>query len=288
MVLIPEGNNRPVWSLEQNGKFTVSSAWHLIRQMRARNWFDLMSWHKNVPFKMNLILWRSVRDKIPTDARLIKMGISIPSRCCCCKRPQEEDISQLMCSGEFAQTLWKILCGPVGIPCANVPLKILLKHWWTWKTKNPISNLISKCLPAITMWELWKARCGAKYGKEKHNTKTLVHIASTISQIVKNQFPNVNLKSEWNKVALLMRSSINTKRSVVVKWLKPSISFVKVNSDGSCKEGICGGGGVIRNHERHLIFAYSLSLGRGTSNWAELNRCCLGSIGASIVGTNLF
>ncbi|WMV07272.1 hypothetical protein MTR67_000657, partial [Solanum verrucosum] len=56
---------------------------------------------------------------------------------------------------------------------------------------------------------------------------------------------------------------------VQVKWLKPSNNFVKINSDGSCKDGCCGGGGMIRDHRGHLIFAYSLNLGHGTNNWAE-------------------
>ncbi|PHT42837.1 hypothetical protein CQW23_16862 [Capsicum baccatum] len=54
-----------------------------------------------------------------------------------------------------------------------------------------------------------------------------------------------------------------------VKWLKPLISFIKVNSDDSYKEGFYRGGGMIRDHRGHFILAYSLNLGQGTSKWAE-------------------
>lgn len=44
---------------------------------------------------------------------------------------------------------------------------------------------------------------------------------------------------------------------------------MKTNADGSCKEGYCGGGGVIKDQLGSLVFAYSLNLDQGTSNWAE-------------------
>lgn len=55
----------------------------------------------------------------------------------------------------------------------------------------------------------------------------------------------------------------------IVKWEKPPLQVHKVNTDGSCREGECGAGGVIRDSEVKIIVAFSIFLGRGTSNWAE-------------------
>ncbi|KAH0698186.1 hypothetical protein KY290_014401 [Solanum tuberosum] len=130
--------------------------------------------------------------------------------------------------------------------------------------------MIMKCLPAITIWELWKTRCDAKYGKEFYNTrKTVNNISSTLAGLLKNQFKLINVDPNWDSIVCLMKSKINATNIIQVKWLKPSISFVKINSDGSCKDGYCGGGGVIRDHSGSLVFAYPLNLGQGTSNWAE-------------------
>lgn len=79
-----------------------------------------------------------------------------------------------------------------------------------------------------------------------------------LSLIVSNQFEKINIQPDWEGIVQLMRSNICSKQSVPAKWLKPSISFVKVNSDESCKEGECGAGGAIRDHLGHLILAYSL------------------------------
>ncbi|XP_075082606.1 uncharacterized protein LOC142166877 [Nicotiana tabacum] len=51
--------------------------------------------------------------------------------------------------------------------------------------------------------------------------------------------------------------------------IKPPILFVKLNSDGSCRNGECGGGGLVRDSLCKFIMAYSISLGQCTSSWAE-------------------
>ncbi|XP_070052273.1 uncharacterized protein [Nicotiana tomentosiformis] len=55
----------------------------------------------------------------------------------------------------------------------------------------------------------------------------------------------------------------------MVKWIKTPVLSVKLNSNGSCVEGKCGGEGIIRDYQGFTIFAYSMQLGPGTSNIAE-------------------
>ncbi|KAH0676527.1 hypothetical protein KY285_024328 [Solanum tuberosum] len=55
-----------------------------------------------------------------------------------------------------------------------------------------------------------------------------------------------------------------------------AMSDVKLNSDGRCRDGICGGGGVVRDSMGALIMAYSIPLGAGTSNWAEAKAMLFG------------
>lgn len=50
---------------------------------------------------------------------------------------------------------------------------------------------------------------------------------------------------------------------------KSPLLFVKMNNDGSCVNGMCGGGGVVRDNHGKVLMAYSMPLGHGTSNWAE-------------------
>ncbi|XP_060182070.1 uncharacterized protein LOC132611702 [Lycium barbarum] len=50
---------------------------------------------------------------------------------------------------------------------------------------------------------------------------------------------------------------------------------VKLNTNGSCIEGNCEGGGVVRDKDGKFIMAFCLPLGRGNSNLAEAASFCL-------------
>ncbi|KAF5461917.1 hypothetical protein F2P56_017977 [Juglans regia] len=62
------------------------------------------------------------------------------------------------------------------------------------------------------------------------------------------------------------------KRVRVVKWHRPRQGWVKLNTDGSSfgNPGTSGAGGVIRDEDGRLLLAYSVPLGLGTNNFAEL------------------
>nr|XP_016493623.1 PREDICTED: uncharacterized protein LOC107812949 [Nicotiana tabacum] len=90
-----------------------------------------------------------------------------------------------------------------------------------------------------------------------------------MSQLVNLQFQQIQLVPNWKEISQLLRSAIHFEKSIIIKWIKPKSAYVKLNSDGSCKEGKYGAGGVIRDKESCLVFAYSLVLSSGTSNWAE-------------------
>ncbi|XP_075085124.1 uncharacterized protein LOC142168347 [Nicotiana tabacum] len=63
---------------------------------------------------------------------------------------------------------------------------------------------------------------------------------------------------------------------IMVKWLKPPPLIMKLNSDGSCLDGNCRGGGIVRGSDRCIIMAYLLPLGPGTSNTAEASALLYG------------
>ena len=56
---------------------------------------------------------------------------------------------------------------------------MLTKFLWTWTTNNLVPNMLMKYFPAITFWELWKARCGDKYDKDIYNTRKTINYIST-------------------------------------------------------------------------------------------------------------
>ena len=54
--------------------------------------------------------------------------------------------------------------------------------------------MLKKYFPAITLWELWKARCGDKYGKDIYNTrKTINYISTSLDLILKGKLNKIKV-----------------------------------------------------------------------------------------------
>ncbi|WMV22614.1 hypothetical protein MTR67_015999 [Solanum verrucosum] len=93
--------NEAIWTYADNGKFTCSSAWSLIRKKKVRTAVNILNWHRNIPFKASFLLWRAIRGKIPTYENLQKTGVD-PTQCYCCRVPGWDNIDQNFVAGNFA------------------------------------------------------------------------------------------------------------------------------------------------------------------------------------------
>jgi len=63
---------------------------------------------------------------------------------------------------------------------------------------------------------------------------------------------------------------VRLKRAQVVRWIKPQQGKYKLNTDGSSSPGASGTGGLLRDANDNLIFAFSVDFGVGSNNAAEL------------------
>nr|XP_033515504.1 uncharacterized protein LOC117279964 [Nicotiana tomentosiformis] len=86
---------------------------------------------------------------------------------------------------------------------------------------------------------------------------------------VKQKFGQLQMEMTWERLQSIFDQPINHRMYKMVRWSKPPPTYFKINSDGSCVEGNCGVGGIIRDCNRVFIMEYSIYLGPGTSNWAK-------------------
>ncbi|WMV36481.1 hypothetical protein MTR67_029866 [Solanum verrucosum] len=87
--------------------------------------------------------------------------------------------------------------------------------------------------------------------------------------ITRRKFGKVNIGEMWRSLSNIFDANIHQHISNPVKWIKLPARTFKLNSDGSCLQGACGGGGLIRDSFGHTIFAYSINLRAGTSNMTK-------------------
>lgn len=83
-----------------NGKFTVSSAYNLIRQRRIIKDHWKFIWIKGVPFKIIFFLWRLSRFKLLIDEFMRRCGKNLVSRCRYCLNPHLEIVYLVFISSD--------------------------------------------------------------------------------------------------------------------------------------------------------------------------------------------
>ncbi|XP_060190710.1 uncharacterized protein LOC132619973 [Lycium barbarum] len=112
--------DKAFWKLDSRGKFTVGSAFQLLRQRKDPSNLYKQMWIKGLPIKISFFMWRFWKFKLPLDDKLKKWGHQFPSRCYCCQHPKVEDTSHVFLHSPTAQAIWKYFCGPVGINTENL------------------------------------------------------------------------------------------------------------------------------------------------------------------------
>ncbi|XP_060202059.1 uncharacterized protein LOC132630507 [Lycium barbarum] len=102
----------PIWTPVETGKFSVSSAWKLLRQKRNTSQFEAKIWYKDIPYKMSFTTWRAIHNRLSTDDKILKFGIGIYTNCNCCVDtrmvPALETTEHLFYNGSFAQNIWQV------------------------------------------------------------------------------------------------------------------------------------------------------------------------------------
>ncbi|XP_059277807.1 uncharacterized protein LOC132031987 [Lycium ferocissimum] len=241
---------------------------------------------------MSFLTWRAIQDRLSIDSKVASLGISIEPGCYCCEGDitgnTRENIDHLFAYGGLAKKIWSFFVGPLSINYRNISFKLILLNSWNLKTSNPIAAFVSKIIPPIICWEIWKSRCSSKHEAIKPTIYvTKSNILFSTLQITRNKFTKARIGNSWSSLCRAMENAVNQKSAISVRWIKPPSMMAKLNSDGSSKDGQCGGGGLIRDNQGNFIFAYSFNLGQGTSNMAEASALLYGLKWCANNGINL-
>ncbi|XP_010314385.1 uncharacterized protein [Solanum lycopersicum] len=85
-------------------------------------------------------------------------------------------------------------------------------------------------------------------------------------------------QSSWSNLMNIIEHCQQQYKIVMVSWNKPELGTYKLNTGGSALQnsGKIGGGGILRNHQGKIVYAFSLPLGFGTNNIAEIKASLYG------------
>nr|XP_027077022.1 uncharacterized protein LOC113700774 [Coffea arabica] len=138
-------------------------------------------------------------------------------------------------------------------------------------------------MPAIVIWFLWKVRNRARHeGVPFQSRQVILDIESFVVQLgqagvlMPKHFIR-DLEHPWAPT-----KGIRSKRFKVcaVAWSRPPLNMLKLNTDASVFGARASGGGLVRDHTGHLIFAFYKEFGEvdtltaeGLSLWHALLYC---------------
>ncbi|XP_075095162.1 uncharacterized protein LOC142173464 [Nicotiana tabacum] len=156
--------DRTYWMPTPSGKFSVSSAWKILRHRADPNKEFKLIWIKGLPFKISFFLWRLWRQKIATDDTWRRQGQMVMSRCWCCQHPQEESIEHIFVTSPTASKI--------------------IRHWWYAQCCPKLKPLF-QAVPTIITWELWKRRNAGKHGGSMSTNRVIHEINRALHQLAR-------------------------------------------------------------------------------------------------------
>ncbi|XP_009625565.1 uncharacterized protein [Nicotiana tomentosiformis] len=102
-----EGCDTLKWMPTASGRFSVTTAWQLMRhRAHPKHEYKLLR-TKGLPFKISFFLWRLWKGKVPTYDMWRKNGYMVVSKCWCCLQPEADSIQHLFLTSSTANRVWR-------------------------------------------------------------------------------------------------------------------------------------------------------------------------------------
>ncbi|XP_071906092.1 uncharacterized protein [Coffea arabica] len=262
-----------IWRPEHSGRFTLKSAFSIVQHRSSPSPLFKRIWHYAVPLRISFFLLRLLRERLPLDCTLWRLGIHGPSRCVCCSSPEVETVEHLFAAGDMANHIWHYFGDAVGVAWTGSAFHVYMAAWWQGRHRNKFLMFVHQVIPLLICWHIWKARNGVKYeGKTVGGLQVCRYIFSDLLEMFRVQFLECRVSTlSWLHFYLEISSWNRAVSHMLVKWVRPSHGALKLNTDGCSKgnPGVSGGGGVLREASGRLVMAFSCNFGIASSMQAE-------------------
>ncbi|XP_042959541.1 uncharacterized protein LOC122294687 [Carya illinoinensis] len=266
-----------VWLPEKSGTFSTKSAWNEVRLKHPKFEWAKWVWHKFLPKKIAICVWRAAFNCLSVDEQTRNIGIPIASACNCCKERQNEDLEHLLSKGELAVSIWKRASAEMGVPFRTQQnWKERVQIWFNRASRKTQLGFLLGLMPCVIIWKIWSWRCAARMeGFYKNIMEVWGDIKFWLGSIANTIIKARKLTSWDNKMIrnLGIHTVIVKKKQVkIIKWRRPNAGRLKLNVDGSSlgNPGLAGGGGILRDSGGKIVYGFSKHFGNASSVEAEL------------------
>ena len=188
-----------IWDLEQNGKFSIRSAWECIRAHSGHvDWYKIIWFTGKIP-KAAFCLWLATRERLYTQDRIINAD---PSWNCLLCGNQRETHSHLFFRCIVSKQLWRLIQAKGEFSTPNIDWASLM-IWISkeWRLNN-LKTLSWKLSLAATVYHIWAERNHRLHNQGYHSAH---QIAGKIEDMVKmklSTLKGVSFNQENRETAL--------------------------------------------------------------------------------------
>lgn len=93
-----------------------------------------------------------------------------------------------------------------------------------------------------------------------------------------SSYPHIAWPKTWTDLVAMVERCSHEMRIIPLKWHPPESAIMKLNTDRSALSNPCriGGGGILRNYQGDMIFAFLIPMGFGSNNNVELQATIYG------------
>lgn len=237
------------WSGEDNGFYTVKSAYNLIQTLNGRwdpnanSGFWRKLWNLKIPPKVKDFLWRACSGYLPTRMALQQKHVPILTHCPMCNN-NEETTMHCLARCNFAQAC---IC-EAGF--GNTLDSSEDFEGWLNVTLSSYSRLEAAEL-VMSLWSIWKARNMVVW----HGTYLHIDEVVRTATITLDQWRDAQAKN-FVPSSVIMQSLDGKEH-----WMKPERNTIKVNVDAAIfkEENSYGFGYVARDHTGRVLGARAAS-----------------------------
>lgn len=266
--IYPQDKDVLKFSLTDNGEFSSKAYMNFLRPPGCKRSLAEIVWHSFLPPNVSTFLWKLIRHALPVDIRIATKGIHLASKCRCCKVLEIETIPHIFLHSEIAREVWRCFEEIFRLPTHFSSIGQLLNIWCPKVGKLSQYEACRVAVAAFCLWNIWAARCAATFEGTAMKARQICLRAISQTQLLSITFSPKRSSSplHTNIIGILgvQTKPVAVKQGTWCIWTRPNAATYKLNIDGSARNGIITGGGIIRDAGGHFVAAFSAFYGHGT------------------------
>ncbi|MQM13372.1 hypothetical protein Taro_046296 [Colocasia esculenta] len=287
-----------IWCPTTNGKFSTKSVCSLLAPANSQQWAAL--WSPHIPLKWSVLLWRLILNSIPVDETVKEKGVPLASKCSCCPQPQEESSLHLFFRSDTADQVWSELSHLLHF--SNREVSAVTYGVTAFLARSEIiatSGRLVRCTFMAALWEIWCSRNKARFQDQGMTAKHIINRTMLSIRAICISFKFQKVPQPC--LAALHQTEhdmeeLKSRTPTIVQWITPPSGRLKLNVDGAFMRtsGTAGGGGILRDHEGNMCWAFARAYHDLNSSLAAeamalndgLSICCSKGVSEVLVETD--